>query len=341
MTEYLVVPAERAGIELDEFVCLALPRANKGFVRRQVNAGRVLVDGMPARPGQRLRRDQVVILDFDEGDLPQAPVAPPVPIPILYEDDDVLVLDKPAGLAVEPERWRRELASVSGALLHMALERAAGAEDGVDAPGGALDFRPRIVHRLDKDTTGALLVAKHLEAERALRQAFEDGGVEKTYWALVDGELGLADGDVRVLDAPLAADERRTGRMRVAEGGKASRTDVTVLERFRGFTLVECAPRTGRTHQIRVHLADQGHPLVVDALYGRRDALLLSEIKRGYRPKPGQQERPLIDRLTLHARALRFPSPGGGPPRSACAPVPKDFQRTLKQLAKVRPPSKR
>ena len=330
-----MVPAERAGIELDEFLCLMMPRANKGFLRRQVNAGRVLVDGMPAHPAQRLRRNQVVVIDIEESELPISPVAPPQPIPILYEDDEVLLVDKPSGLAVEPERWAREAACVSGALLHLALERAA--EESGDARAEALDFRPRLVHRIDKDTSGVLLVAKTLEVERRLRRAFDEGRIEKEYWALVEGELRLEGDAPLVLDAPLAPDARRSGRMRVKNGGKPSRTEVEVLERFRGFTLVLCRPRTGRTHQIRVHLMDAGYPLAVDPLYGRREALLLSEIKRDYRPKRGRAERPLIDRLTLHARALSFPTGGDGARRVVEAPVPKDLQRTLQQLGKVRP----
>lgn len=340
MNDHLAVSDERSGLELDEFLCLTFPLLNKGYVRRQVRAGRVKVDGGPASPSQRLRCNQVVSVEFEDADEQKAPRAPGHRIPILYEDDALMVLDKPAGLAVEPERWRPELGSVAGALLELALDRGNGTAD-ADGAGdvGGLEFRPRLVHRLDKDTTGALLVAKRLEAERRLRQAFEDGGIRKRYLALVEGEYSLDEGQEELIDRPIAPDARRTGRMCVSDdGGKESRTRVSVVERFRGFTWMRCEPLTGRTHQIRVHLADRGFPLAVDTLYGHRDALKLSELKRGYRPKRGQSEQPLISRLTLHAESLAFPSVDDARAGDidVTAPVPKDLVRTLKQLSKVR-----
>lgn len=336
VNQHLLVPSERSGIELDEFLCLLFPLLNKGYLRRQVREGCVLVDGQPAQVSQRLRRDQVISIDFDVDDAPPAPAPPPESLSILHEDEAVLVVDKPAGVAVEPERWAREAGSVSGALLQMALERAGS--DGT-AP---LDFRPRLVHRIDKDTTGCLLVAKSIEAERALREAFADGGVRKSYLALVEGEYPLADGEEETIDRQIAPDRRKSGRMRATDsGGKPSRTVVAVEQRFRGFTLMRAEPLTGRTHQIRVHLADAGFPLVVDPSYGRRTQIALSEFKRGYRPKRGRDELPLMNRLTLHAHRLRFPdlTPGApeGATREVVSELPKDFERLLRQLAKVRP----
>lgn len=327
MTEYLPVPPERAGLELDEFLCLAFPGYSKGFLRSEVRAGRVLVDGQPSLPGKRLRITNVVSTDLDEEAAPPVPVAADKTLPVLYSDANVVVVDKPAGLASEPERWNAEAGSVAGSLLRLAAESEHG-QDG--------EVRLRLLHRLDKDTTGCVLVAKHIEAERALRQGFEAGEVHKEYLALVDGELPTAAGEEFVIDDPIAPDARRTGRMRVHAKGKPSQTIVTAEQRFEGFTLVRCRPITGRTHQIRVHLAFAGFPLMVDRFYGRRDALMLSEIKRGYRAKKGSVERPLMDRLTLHAEHIRWVDPLDGSPRSARSPVPKDLARTLKQLAKVR-----
>lgn len=350
MSEYIPVSPERAGLELDEFLCLQFPNLNKGFLRRQVREGRVLVDGSPSKPSARLREQQVVIVDIDEEEedrFPLPPVAPPERIPVLYEDRHVVVVDKPAGLSSEPERWARSRASLAGALLELALERGGGApgqpqEAAPEAP--TLSFRPRLVHRIDKGTTGAVVVAKDLETERRLRRAFDEGRVAKTYLAVVEGEHPLADGESELIDRPIDHDARRSGRMRVvSRGGKPSRTRVAVERRFRGFSLLRCEPLTGRTHQIRVHLASEGFPLAVDPLYGRRKALALSEIKAGYRPKPGRLERPLIDRLSLHAWRLSFPASGDPAPpgeerRVAVeAPVPADLERLLKQLAKVRP----
>ena len=345
MTETIVVPQERHGLELDEFLCLHFPEFNKGFLRRAVREGLVLIDGMRANPSQKLRGDQVLLVDLDVDAAPPAPVAPEAELPILYEDEDLLVVDKPAGLAVEPERWARGAASLQGALLALARARSSRAEEGEDvdaaedAPdGGApLELRLRSVHRIDKDTSGALIVAKHLEAERALRGAFERCSVKKTYLALVEGEFPLADGEEEEIDLAIGPDEKRSGRVIVDPAGKPARTRIAVRQRFRGFTWLACQPLTGRTHQIRVHLAARGFPLAVDPLYGRRDELLLSNVKAGYRAKPGRPERPLIERLTLHASVLELASL-----RDAArtirveAPLPKDLAQLLKQLAKVR-----
>ncbi len=334
MNEAIVVPWERAGLELDEFLCLHFPEFNKGFLRRAVREGLILIDGMRANPSQRLRADQVLLVDLDELEAPPAPVAPEAALPILFEDEDLLVVDKPAGLAVEPERWARGAASLAGALLALARSRSPAPAD-TAAP---LELRLRAVHRLDKDTTGVLAVAKHLEAERALRGAFEHDLVRKTYWALVEGEHPLADGEEEEIDLAIGPDEKRTGRVVIDPiEGKPAQTRISVLQRLRGFTWLVCRPLSGRTHQIRVHLSAKGFPLAVDPLYGRRSELLLSNVKAGYRAKRGRPERPLITRLTLHAAALELPSPRDATRTIRVeAPLPKDLAQLLKQLGKVR-----
>ncbi|MAF66489.1 MAG: hypothetical protein CMJ84_12635 [Planctomycetes bacterium] len=339
MSQHVVVSRERGGIELDELLCLLFPLLNKGFLRAQVRAGRVLVDGTPAAPSQRLRTDQVISLDIPEEEAPLRPMGSGVAPRVLYEDADVLVIDKPSGLAVEPERWERAGACLSGDLLDLACERSDLTPSDPSVPTAGLGFRPRLVHRIDKGTSGVVLVAKHIESERRLRGAFEDGLIEKRYLALVEGDFPLAQGETDTIDAAIAPDRRRSGRMCIAAGGKSSRTRVSVERRFRGFTLMACVPLTGRTHQIRVHLAGRGFPLAVDPQYGHRDRLFLSELKRGYRPKRGRPETPLIDRLTLHAARLRFPSVESDS-REVEAPLPKDWRRLEKQLAKVRPPTR-
>ncbi len=344
MPSYITIPPERAGLELDEFLCLTFPLLNKGFLRSKVREGEVLVDGMKASPSQRLREYQVLVVSFEEDEvLPDAPVAPTLRIPVLYEDEHVLAVDKPSALAAEPERWAKANASLSGALLSLALERSEVEAEEPTEPTSALGFRPRLLHRLDKDTTGVVLVAKSLEAERVLREAFEQGTVDKHYLALVEGDYPLGDGQSEVIDLPIGPDERRSGRMRVdRKEGKSAQTRVMVARRFRGYTLLDCQPLTGRTHQIRVHLAELGFPLAVDPAYGRRRALSLSEFKRDYRRKRGALEHPLIERLTLHASSIDFPDPD--PAWSAAgrrirveAPLPRDFARLLKQMEKARP----
>jgi len=339
VSETLVVPRERAGLELDEFLCLHFPEFSKGLLRRAVRDGLITLDGMRANPSQRLREDQVLIVELDELEPPTAPVAPEAEIPVLYEDDDLLVVDKPAGLAVEPERWARDAASLAGALLQLARTRSKkGAADEEEAESGPLELRLRAVHRLDKDTSGALVVAKNLEAERALRGAFEHDQVQKTYWALVEGEHPLPDGEEQDIDLPIGPDEKRSGRMQVDTlEGKPALTRISVVQRFHGYTWLACRPLSGRTHQIRVHLSAIGFPLAVDPLYGRRDELRLSHLKAGYKAKRGKSERALVARLTLHAAAIDVPAPREPARRIRVeAPLPKDLAQLLKQLAKVR-----
>jgi len=339
---HIPIPKDRAGMELDEFLCLQFPLLNKGFLRRQVRERKVTVDGNPTVPGHRLAEDEVVIVEFEEDEhVPEAPRDPRIEVPVLFEDAEVLVVDKPAGLSAEPERWARDAGCLSGALLGLSLRRSGLdlAEGDEVEPVDGLEFRPRLVHRLDKDTTGCVIVAKTIESERRLRAAFEQPGtVRKRYLALVEGDWPLADGAEEIVDLPLGPDERRSGRMRVDRvDGKESRTRFSVAERFEGYTLMEAEPLTGRTHQIRVHAREVGFPLAVDPVYGRRDHLSLSDFKRGYRKKRGHEESTLMDRLTLHAASIQFPGPDGGVVRVE-APLPKDYARLLKQLRKYRAP---
>jgi RluA family pseudouridine synthase len=337
--QHIPIPPERAGLELDEFLCLVFPALSKGLVRRAVRDGKVTIDGAATTPGHKLREHEVLLVDLPEEDELPLPAAPEVEVDVLWEDEHVLAVDKPAGLAVEPERWARENPTLSGALLELASSRASAETRPGGGDDAGLAFRPRLVHRLDKDTTGVVLVAKTLAAERELRAAFEDGRVQKTYLALVEGELRIPDGETMRIDQPIGPDERRSGRMRVdPHGGKPSQTRVAVEERFAGYTLLRCEPLTGRTHQIRVHLREIGFPLAVDPYYGRRDHLSLSDFKRDYRKKPGHVEAPLIERLTLHARRIEFPRIGGEGRVAVESPIPKDLARTLKQLAKFRAP---
>ena len=235
---------------------------------------------------------------------------------LLFEDEHLLVLNKPPGLAVVPERGPQQDTILDLLVAHLGHES------------------PDIVHRLDKGVSGALLVAKTKDAARELSRQFEERCVEKCYWALVDGEVAADEGRI---EAPLAADPRDRTRVRVDPRGKASRTDYRVLERFRGYALVELAPLTGRTHQLRVHLAHLGHPLASDERYGVRPALLLSQLKRGYRESRRGPETPLIARPSLHARAISFAHPIDGRIVSCEASLPKDFQHALNALRKYRP----
>lgn len=233
------------------------------------------------------------------------------PPPVVYEDEHLIAFAKPSGLAVVPDRWDRDRVHL------MALVHAALSPDIFNA------------HRLDRDTSGVLLCARTPATLRALTSLFEQRAVEKTYLALVRPAPVADEGEIT---APLAPDPRRPGRMRIAAGGKESATAWSVRERWRGgWALLEARPLTGRTHQVRVHLAHVGSPVVADPVYGDGRPLLLSSFKRGYRPGR-EPERPLLARLGLHAARLALAHPITGERLEIAAPLPADLSAALAQL---------
>ena len=239
----------------------------------------------------------------------------PLP-PILHQDDALIAFDKPSGLLVAPDRWDKSRENLMG-LVHAALG-------------------PQVanVHRLDADTSGLLLCAKTKPALDFLTGQFQGRTVEKTYHALVTGQPALDDFTVELALAP---DERRPGLMRVVKkSGKASVTHFRVLARFRGCAWLECRPLTGRTHQIRVHLAATGTPILGDAFYGDTAPLLLSSFKRGYKGR--EKEKPLLARLALHASGLALTHPLTRERLVLRAPLPHEFEVALKYLQKFAAP---
>jgi 23S rRNA pseudouridine955/2504/2580 synthase/23S rRNA pseudouridine1911/1915/1917 synthase len=246
---------------------------------------------------------------------------PPPKLEILLETPDLVAVHKPAGLATIPGRG--ETTSV--------LEQLA-AQLGLPCSGTA-DPRVRVVHRLDKDTSGVLLFAKHTAAQRHVSHQFQNNTVEKEYLAIVAGRPAADDGEV---DAPLAPHPNNPKLMAVAKQGRPALTAWKVEQRFRNHALIRCFPKTGKTHQIRIHLKHAGMPLAVDPLYNpKAPPLLLSSVKRDYRPTRGEAvERPLIARLTLHAEKLRFTDLSGAVVEIV-APPPKDFRATVNQLSKL------
>lgn len=248
---------------------------------------------------------------------PPPPRKRPPTIEILHDAQGFQAIQKPAGLTSIQERWDPHLATVIDELWKI------WQRDDPDAP------RPHVVHRLDKDTSGLLLFAKNGPTQAELRKQFRERTVEKTYWAIVAGIPAESSGRIEIEVQPA----RRPGRMAiVARGGKECRTDYRVLETFGDLALVELSPHQGRTHQIRLCLKAIGHPCAIDPFYGSRDPILLSRYKRRYSSPKGRPERPLIDRLTLHALRLVLRDPLTGAPLTLEAPPPKDFAATLKQL---------
>jgi 23S rRNA pseudouridine1911/1915/1917 synthase len=296
-TSYTVAEAD-AGTRLDRY--LAQVRAGLSRTRAQALIARELVrvDGRVARASLALEAGQRVEV------APEAPAAdaPPlraeaIPVPIIYEDDHLLVIDKPAGLVVHPAPGHQ-----TGTLVNALLERLAPQAD----PGAA--HRPGIVHRLDKDTSGLMVVARDEAAHTNLAAQMKAHTTIKRYLALVEGQMPVAEG---VIEAPIGRDPRQRQRMAlvsVAGGGREARTRFRVLGEARGRSLLELQLETGRTHQIRVHLAGVGHPVVGDATYGRPQA-----------PRPPRQ--------FLHAAHLEFAHPVTGAWLTFDAPLPPDLAR--------------
>jgi len=243
---------------------------------------------------------------------------------ILFEDDRLIAVAKPAHLASLPGRGETD------SVLQM-LSRQTGLPC-----AGTADPRLRVVHRLDKETTGTLLLAKDASAQRHLSEQFQNNRVRKEYLALVMGRPQIDNGEI---DAPIAPHPTSRDRMTVTKHGRPARTAWKVQRRMGRFTLLLCYPKTGRTHQIREHLKSIGLPLAIDPLYnpappGERIGIFLSQYKRDYRPSAGQEERPLIARLTLHAQSLEFVHPDGHP-MTIQYPPPKDFRAAVAQLSKL------
>jgi RluA family pseudouridine synthase len=231
----------------------------------------------------------------------------------IFKDEHQLIVHKPAGMLSIPDRHVPEKLNLLNWLQQ--------------AYGSVLT-----VHRLDKDTSGVICFARHAEAHRHLSLQFEHGRVQKIYLALLDGLLREKEG---IIAGPIAPHPTRPGRMMVSKQGKAAETHFRTIEEFQRFTLVEAEIKTGRTHQIRVHFQSLGFPLAVDEFYGPRPALFLSEIKgHHYRQAKDSEERPLLDRLSLHAQQLSLIPFGKDKAETFAAPLPRDLSVTLKQLRK-------
>jgi len=321
MEETVTLEAEGSGERLDVFVARRCTGLSRSFVQRLIREGRVTVGGRLGRAGQRLEQgDRVVVQMPAEAPEPLRPE--PIPLAIVYEDTDLLVVDKPAGLTVHPAAGLPAgQAGVPQGTLAAALLAYRPELAGVGGPE-----RPGIVHRLDRDTSGLLVVAKNEAARAALARQWKERQVEKGYLALVHGRLEPPQG---VIDAPIGRDTRHRQRMAVVEGARAARTAYRVRrylpvrqaglpETPRGrdvYSLVEVTPSTGRTHQIRVHFAALGHPLVGDRVYGRPSAVL--------------------GRQFLHAHRLAFRHPVDDRPLEFESPLPEDLQVALERLAGV------
>ncbi|MBC7242178.1 MAG: RluA family pseudouridine synthase [Anaerolineae bacterium] len=306
------VPVEAAGMRLDKFLADHLADVSRSRIQGWIEEGRVTLDGRPTRPSTRLDPGQHIRVLIPPPE--EVRILPePIPLDILYEDDHLLVINKPAGMVVHPAPGH-----TSGTLVNALLARfPAWAEldwwesEEEDEEEAGVDYpRPGIVHRLDKDTSGLLIVAKSASARGALQAQFQARQVEKVYLALVHGMPSAPAG---LIDAPIGRDPRQRKRMAVVAEGRPAVTAYRVLEPLGEYALLEVMPKTGRTHQIRVHLAFIGHPVVGDEVYGRRRSRLA------------------CPRQFLHAARLSFRHPVTGRPMEFSAPLPPDLQAVLEE----------
>ena len=294
----VAVPAEAAGERLDKFLAERLPDVSRARVQALVEAGDVRAGGGPVRSAYRVAAGEQL-----EVRVP-APAsvgltAEPIPLDIVYEDGDLLVVNKPAGMVVHPAPGHASGTLVNAVLAHVP-----------DLQGIGGELRPGIVHRLDRDTSGLLLVAKNERTHRLLADQLKERRMDKRYLALVDGAPATGSGTV---EAPIARDPRRPQQMAAVAGGRPSITHFRVLRRFARHTYLECKPVSGRTHQIRVHLAAIGCPVAADTVYGHKQPSLP------------------LDRHFLHAARLTLTLPSGNQ-RTFEAPLPPDLARCLAAL---------
>lgn len=293
-----------AGKRLDQLVHERLPQFSRSRIQEWIKAGRIRVNQNQQRPSHLMRAGDSIDVEPAEP-TPLRATAEPIPLAVLYEDDDVVAIDKPAGMVVHAGAGIH-----SGTLVNALVHRFAA----LSAIGGAL--RPGIVHRLDRFTSGVILVAKSDAAHHALAAQFSGRQVEKTYIALVHGSVKRETGRI---ERPIARDPLRRTRMtaRLKEG-RAAWTEYRVLRRFAKFTLLEVRIGTGRTHQIRVHLSSIGHPVVGDTVYGA----------------PAKVEgQPPLGRYFLHARRIRFQQPSTEEEISVEAPLPEELEAWIAGLS--------
>ena len=316
----LSVDIEDVGQRLDVFLAKHFTDYSRVLLRRAITAGGVTVDGKRAKPALRLRPGNRVAITLPE--IPrECPQPEDIPLDILYQDDYLAVVNKPPNMVVHPARgnWTGTLASALQFHFGKTLSTAGGPS------------RPGIVHRLDRDTSGVILVARQDQIHGQLAKQFQDRTVEKEYFALVAGN---PQRDRDIIDQSIGVHPHVREKMAIRPDPKDSREAQTfyeVTERFDGFAAVKLLPKTGRTHQLRIHLAHIGTPVLCDRQYGGRSQITRGEIRRD-----PNDESVLLSRQALHAARLKFKHPATGKSLEVEAPLPADMAAVLKALLEYR-----
>lgn len=311
----IIVPEGGAGQRLDAFLADRLPEISRTSIRRSISAGKIVVGGTAAKPSYRLVAGELISGSVG-APAADTPVPEPIPLDVLYEDDHILAINKPPGMVVHPAKghWAGTLTS---ALAYRFRE--------LSSLGGA--NRPGIVHRLDRDTSGIILIARHDRAHALLAAQFEQRAIEKEYFAVV---RGVPDRDRDIVEQPIGAHPYQREKMAIRKEHPTSRPATTTYEideRFRGFAALKVFPKTGRTHQIRVHLAHVGHPVLGDRLYAGHATVTMGQLGGSY-----DDTRVVLDRQALHARRISFQHPSTGQPMELVAPLAADMQELLQTL---------
>lgn len=288
---------------LDKWISNALPDLSRSYIQRCIKENAVLVNDKPQKAGYRLRVDDEIVFRIPDAVEP-AIEAENIPLDILYEDEDVIVVNKPKGMVVHPAPGH-----YSGTLVNAVMYHCKNQLSGIN---GVL--RPGIVHRIDRDTTGSLIICKNDQAHNAIALQLKEHSITRKYRAIVHGVI---EQDSGTICAAIGRDPRDRKKMAVNElNGKPAVTHYTVLDRFAEYTYIECQLETGRTHQIRVHMASIGHPVLGDEIYGRS--------------KPAYQ----TEGQTLHAMVIGFMHPTTGEYIEVTAPLPEYFEQLLHKLLK-------
>lgn len=319
--QLLSVEPHEAGKRLDVVLADRFPKHSRMSLRKAIHAGAVLVGGKSVRAAFKLRAGHEVSVRLPE--LPvEGPQAENIPLDILFEDEHLAAINKPPAMVVHPGRGHWKGTLTAALAWHFSQLSSIGGPS-----------RPGVVHRLDRDTSGVIVVAKTNRAHFALSGQFEERETEKEYFALV---VGVPSSDRDVIEAPIGVHPYQREKMAVRynhETSKDARTFYEVIERFPGFAAVRVLPKTGRTHQIRVHLAHIGHPVLCDRQYGGR-----CQVTRGELTRRLDDPEVVLARHALHARRLVVFHPERGTPLEFVAPLPPDISAALEALRSAAPP---
>ncbi len=301
-----VVGEEDGDIRIDKYLSGCCEDMSRSFLQKLLKEGSVLVDEKPVKSSYKVDGGDVVTLDVPEAVEPEI-LAEPMELEILYEDEDVVLVNKPKGMVVHPGAGH-----LTGTLVNGLMYHCRGQLSGIN---GIL--RPGIVHRIDMDTTGILVVCKNDQAHKSIAAQLKEHSITRRDWAIVHGRI---DEEEITVDAPIGRHPTERKKMSIhARNGKPAITHITVIKQFKGYAYVECRLETGRTHQIRVHMASIGHPLLGDRVYG-----------------PDKCPFPQLRGQTLHAGILGFVHPRTGQYMEFNAPLPEYFRHLLDKLEKIK-----